>query len=76
MTTGQCLILGLERSSMSLRWSGDSQRKSGRFARIDSRESIRNKKLSDSCESSQTCDSQVFSASKHDRKERGSLPEP
>ena len=45
-----------------LRWPGDSQRESGRLARIDSRESKRpfSKHANDSCESPQTCDSQLL----------------
>ena len=64
----------------SLRWPGDSQLESGRFARIVSGESIRSKKTSqhasDSRESPQTCDSQVLGPRSAIRRRRGSVREP
>ena len=65
-----------------LRRPGDSQRESGRFTRIDSRESIRRETpisqcASDSRESPhQTCDSQFLAPQSVIRKKRGSVGEP
>ena len=62
-----------------LRWPGDSQRKSGRFTRIDSHESIRRKKpIFITCERFAriaSCDSQFWPPKRNSQK-RGSVREP
>ena len=69
---------------LELRWPGDSQRESGRLARIESRESIHRKTsifitceaVSDSRESPQTCDSQFLAPQSAIHRKRGSVREP